>query len=66
MFVQRGFETSCIRSIRGFAYEKEDMIYGIEDKAVHHEVMEAIHKTATDKAIVEMCGHAVYIGRKNG
>ena len=66
MFTKRGFETSCIRSIRGFAYEKEDMIYGIEDKAVHHEVMEAIHKTATDKAIVEMCGHAVYIGRKNG
>ena len=47
-------------------YEKEDMIYGIEDKAVFHEVMEAIHKTATDKAIVEMCGHAVYTGRKNG
>ncbi len=66
MFAQRGFETSCIRSVRGFAYEKEDMIYGIEDKAVYHEVMEAIHKTATDRAIVDMCGHAVYIGRKNG
>ncbi len=66
MFIAYGFETTCVRSIRGFAYEKEDMIYGIEDKAVYHEVMEAIHKTATDKAIVEMCGHAVYIGRKNG
>lgn len=66
MFTQCDFETSCIRSVRGFAYEKEDMIYGIEDKAVFREVMEAIHKTATDKAIVDMCGHAVYIGRKNG
>ncbi len=64
MFTQYGFETSCIRSVRGFAYEKEDMIYGIEDKAVFREVIEAIHKTATDNAIVEMCGHAVYIGKK--
>ena len=33
---------------------------------VEADTMNAIHKTATDKAIVEMCGHAVYIGRKNG
>jgi len=64
MFGACHFERECIRSIRGFAYEKEDKIYAIEDEVVFAEVMKCMEETAEDKAIVEMCGHAVYIGRK--
>ncbi len=64
MFGACHFKPECIRSIRGFAYEKEDKIYAIQDEAVFAEVMKCIEETAEDKAIVEMCGHAVYIGRK--
>ena len=64
MFGAFQFKCECIRSIRGFAYEKEDKIYAIQDEAVFAEVMKCIEETAEDKAIVEMCGHAVYIGRK--
>ena len=64
LFESNHFETTCIRSIRGFGYEKEDMIYQVKDEAVFTEIMKAIEKTAEDPAIVEMCGHAVYIGRK--
>lgn len=64
MFEAYHFKQECIRSIRGFGYEKEDKIYAIRDEAVFAEVMKCIEETAQDKAIVEMCGHAVYIGRK--
>lgn len=63
LFEDNGFETTCIRSIRGFAYEKEDMIYGVKDEDVLAEIMKAIDKTADDPAVVEMCGHAVYFGK---
>jgi len=64
LFEENQFETTGVRSIRGFGYEKEDMIYQVKDEAVFAEIMKAIDKTAEDPAIVEMCGHAVYIGRK--
>jgi len=64
MFTDNYFETECIRSIRGFGYEREDSIYQIKDESVYAEVMNCIEKTAENKAIVEMCGHAMYIGRK--
>ena len=64
LFESNHFETNCIRSVRGFGYEKEDMIYQVKDEAVFAEIMKAIDKTAEEPAIVEMCGHAVYIGRK--
>ena len=64
LFESNHFETNCIRSVRGFGYEKEDMIYQVKDAAVFAEIMKAIDKTAEEPAIVEMCGHAVYIGRK--
>ena len=63
LFEDNGFETTCIRSIRGFAYEKEDMIYGVKDEDVLAEIIKAIDKTAENPAIVEMCGHAVYVGK---
>ena len=46
MFGACHFEHECIRSIRGFAYEKEDKIYAIQDEAVFAEVMKCIEETA--------------------
>lgn len=64
LFSDNEFETICIRSIRGFGYEKEDKIYDIDDKEMFDTVIELINKTATDKSIVETCGHAMFIGKK--
>lgn len=58
------FELIKVRSIRGFGYEKEDKIYEISDKNMFNKVVELINKTADDKSIIETCGHAIYIGKK--
>lgn len=58
------FEKIEIRSIRGFAYEKEEKIYGIENEEMYNKIIEMIEKTANQKEIIETCGHAMYIGRK--
>lgn len=39
-------------------------IYGITDKQVYNKIMELIEKTSNNKEIIEMCGHAMYIGKK--
>lgn len=64
LFKKYNFETKCIRSIRGFGYEKEDSIYSLNDNNMFNKVIELINKTSSDKSIIEMCGHAMYIGKK--
>ena len=64
LFSAHGFEEIEVRSVRGFGYEKEDGIYSIKDPEMLNSVMEWIERTASEDAIVEMCGHAVYIGTK--
>lgn len=64
LFEENGFNKLSIRSIRGFGYEKEDSIYNIEDKDMFNKIIELISNTAENKSIVEMCGHAIYIGCK--
>lgn len=59
------FETIALRSIRGFAYEREEAIESITDEAVKKSVMHWIESTACRKEIIETCGHAVYVGRAN-
>ena len=58
------FEKIIIKSIRGIGYEKEDDIYNIDDKSIFDKIMELIEQTANNKEIIEMCGHAMYIGKK--
>lgn len=64
LFAAFGFDKVCIRSIRGFAYEREERICSIEDAAMRDKVFELMEATADRKEIVETCGHAVYIGKK--
>ena len=64
LFNNCNFEKIDIKSIRGIGYEKENNIYGITDKQVFNKIMELIEKTSNNKEIIEMCGHAMYIGKK--
>ena len=66
LFATNGFEKQLLRSIRGFGYEKEDVIFKFKNKSVFSKILELIDSTAADKSIIEMCGHAMYIGMKNG
>ena len=53
-----------LRSIRGFGYEKEDVIFKFKNKNVFSKILDLIDSTAEDKSIIEMCGHAMYVGIK--
>lgn len=64
LFQQHGFEKVCTRSIRGFAYEREERICSIADSEMKALVLQLIDDTASRKEIIETCGHAVYIGIK--
>lgn len=64
LFNNCNFEKIDIKSIRGIGYEKENNIYSITDKQVFNKIMELIEKTSNNKEIIEMCGHAIYIGKK--
>lgn len=64
LFAASGFEKQLLRSIRGFGYEKEDVIFKFKNKNVFSKILELIDSTAGDKSIIEMCGHAMYVGVK--
>ncbi|MBR5419840.1 MAG: class I SAM-dependent methyltransferase [Lachnospiraceae bacterium] len=66
LFSSNGFEKKLIRSLRGFGYEKEDSLYRLEkeDREMFDMTMRLLNETSQDRAIVEMCGHAIYVGRK--
>lgn len=64
LFDNCNFEKIDIKSIRGIGYEKENNIYNITDEQVFNKIMELIEQTSNKKEIIEMCGHAMYIGKK--
>ena len=64
LFSANGFEKILLRSIRGFGYEKEDVIFKFKNKNVFSKILDLIDSTAENKSIIEMCGHAMYVGRK--
>ena len=64
LFSANGFEKQLLRSIRGFGYEKEDVIFKFKNKLVFSKLLALIDSTAADKSIIEMCGHAMYVGVK--
>ena len=64
LFTANGFEKQLLRSIRGFGYEKEDVIYKFKNKNVFSKILDLIDSTAQEKSIIEMCGHAMYVGIK--
>ncbi|MBO5607695.1 MAG: hypothetical protein J5930_07325 [Treponema sp.] len=65
LFSANGFEKILLRSIRGFGYEKEDVIFKFKNKNVFSKILDLIDSTAEEKSIIEMCGHAMYVGRKS-
>lgn len=64
LFTANGFEKELLRSIRGFGYEKEDVIFKFKNKNVFSKILDLIDSTAEEKSIIEMCGHAMYVGVK--
>ncbi len=64
LFAGNGFEKVALRSIRGFGYEKEDMIFKFKNKNAFKDILNLISQTAEDKSIIETCGHAMYVGVK--
>ncbi len=64
LFAENGFEKIALRSIRGFGYEKEDMIFKLKNKNAFKDILNLINQTAEDKSIIETCGHAMYVGEK--
>ncbi len=64
LFKECNFNKLKIKSIRGIGYEKEDDIYNIEDKQIFNKIIELIEQTSDKEAVIEMCGHAMYIGKK--
>ena len=64
LFEKCNYKKLEIKSIRGIGYEKEDNIYNIEDKKVFNKIMDLIEETSIKPEIIEMCGHAMYIGIK--
>ena len=65
LFNDNNFDFICLRSIRGLGYEKEDRIYNITDKDMFESIITLIDNTSEDKSIIETCGHAMFIGKKN-
>ena len=64
LFEKCKFKKIEIKSIRGIGYEKEDNIFNIENNQIFNKIMDLIEQTSTKPEIIEMCGHAMYIGKK--
>ena len=64
LFNKNNFNKISISSIRGFAYEKEDNLYNIQDEEMFNEIIELVEDTSESKELIETCGHAMYIGSK--
>ena len=67
LFNKNGFSKVLLRSIRGWGSGQEEQIYKLksENPLAYETVIELINKTADDPSIIEMCSHAIYIGKKN-
>ena len=61
-----GFSKIMLRSIRGWGCNREEQIYKLKDENPEKfkAVMDLINQTADDSSIIEMCMHALYVGRK--
>lgn len=66
LFRKHNFSQILLRSIRGLGYNKEEKLYELSNKniSLFNKMIELLNKTSTNPAIIETCGHALYIGRK--
>ena len=65
LFGTNGFEKTHLSSIRGFAYEKEEKIFNLQDERMRQEILHLAEETSEEATIIETCGHALYIGKKS-
>jgi len=75
LFNNNGFSKVLLRSICGWGVTKPVFGEGAtkaeeihklknENPEMHKTVIALINKTANDSSIIDMCGHAIYVGRK--
>lgn len=66
LFSGHSFSMILLRSIRGFGYNKEEKLYELSKSKpdLFSKIIDLINKTAIVPAIIETCGHAIYVGRK--
>jgi len=66
LFSSNGFSKVLLRSVRGWGDIIAERIYKLKDENLEKFklVMPLINKTAGDSSIIEMCSHAIYVGRK--
>ena len=66
LFGENGFTKELVRSVRGFGYGREDSIFRMEEEApeMFETVINMLNETAVNKSVIDMCGHAVYVGKK--
>jgi len=66
LFGENGFSKVGLRSIRGWGSSREEQIYKLKDEnpEKYEIVINLLNKTSDDPSIIEMCSHAIYIGRK--
>ena len=66
LFRAHGFSKQLIRSVRGFGWGRAEVLFRVKEKdpEVFETMIAMMNETAGDKAIIETCGHAVYVGQK--
>lgn len=66
LFNQVGFEMVKSRSVRGFGFNREEQIYELKDTnpQMYEKLMALLENTAEDPSILNLCAHALYVGRK--
>ena len=67
LFEECGFRKELVRSIRGIGFGREDSIYDLAEKnpEMFDAILSIINETSENKAVVEMCSHALYAGIRN-
>lgn len=67
LFESHCFSEISLRSIRGLGCSKEEKLYDLldKDRELFIQIIDLINKTAADPSLIETCGHAIYIGRRD-
>ncbi len=66
LFAATGLDQMAVISIRGVAHDHEESLWRIHqsDRPLFDTIMEAIEATEAEPAVIELGGHALYVGSK--
>ena len=67
LFAAQGFTRLDLQSLRGLAFGREDTLLALRDKApaLYESVVSLVDATAQDPRVIALCGHALYVGKKD-